>query len=158
MVKGLVMGAAAVILAATPLPAVASETVVLPKGYERWEMSREKIINDKSSLFYGIHRIYVNDKALKAYRSGGRYPEGSQFVVVQHTIRNDGATPVKGKKSMVVLMRKDKRQKDTGGWLFAGFNPEGKPSGLDPVKNCFECHAKDAAARDFVISSYADFR
>jgi hypothetical protein len=138
--------------------AVAADKVALPKGYEKWEKSKEKVVNDKKSLFYGIHYIYVDKKAMKAYKAGGTYPEGSQFVVVQYSIKDEGGKPVKGKKSMVVLMRKDKKQKETGGWLFAGFTPEGKPSGVDPVKNCCECHQKDAQAVDLVISKYADFK
>jgi len=59
---------------------------------------------------------------------------------------------------MVVLMQKDKRRTTTGGWLFVGYTAQGKPSGLDPVKNCFECHQKDAAGRNFVFSGIADFR
>ena len=148
--------AVAVLLAATA--ATAADKAALPKGYEKWEKSTEKLISDKSSLFYGIHTIYVDTKAMPAYKKGGPYPEGSRFVVVQHTIRNEGEKQVKGKKSMVVLMKKDKKQTATGGWLFAGFTPEGKPSGVDPVKNCFECHLKEAKDRDFVISRYADFK
>lgn len=153
--KRIAWGGAAVLLAATA--AMAAENVSLPRGYEKWEKSSEKVISDKSSLFYGIHRIYVDKKTMPAYKKGGPYPEGSRFVVVQHTIKNEGGKQVKGKKSMVVLMEKDKRQTATGGWLFAGFTPEGKPSGVDPVKNCFECHLKEAKDRDFVISRYADF-
>lgn len=148
--------AVAVLLVATA--ATAAEKVTLPKGYEKWKKSTEKVITDKSSLFYGIHHIYVDTKAMPAYQKGGPYPEGSRFVVVQHAIKNEGGKPVKGKKSMVVLMKKDAKQSSTGGWLFAGFTPEGKPSGVDPVKNCFECHLKEAKDRDFVISRYADFK
>lgn len=147
--------AAAVLLVATA--ATAAEKPSLPKGYEKWEKSSEKVVSDKSSLFYGIHNIYVDKKTMPAYKKGGPYPEGSRFVVVQHTIKDEGGKQVKGKKSMVVLMKKDKKQTATGGWLFAGFTPEGKPSGVDPVKNCFECHLKEAKDRNFVISRFADF-
>jgi len=139
--------------------AAAAATVTLPKGYEKWEKSKQQIDNDKKSLFYGIHYLYVDKKAMKTYKKGvGTYPEGSQFIVVQYGIRQEGGKPVQGKKSMVVLMKKDKRYKETGGWLFAGFTPQGKPSGIDPVKNCYECHVKEAADRDLVISRFADFR
>lgn len=133
-------------------------SVSLPKGYEKWAKSKQQIVNDKKSLFYGIHYTYVDSKAMKAFKSGGTYPEGSRFVVVQYGIRDVGGKPVQGKKSMIVLMKKDKRQKQTGGWLFAGFTPEGRPSGIDPVKNCYECHRKEAGDRDLVISRFADFR
>ena len=157
MKKSALMLAFASVLATATL-SLAAATVSLPKGYEKWEKSKQQIINDKKSLFYGIHYTYVDKKAMKAFKTGGKYPEGSRFVVVQYGIRQEGGKPVKGKKSMIVLMKKDKRYKDTGGWLFAGFTPEGKPSGIDPVKNCFECHLKEAKDRDFVISRYADFR
>ena len=138
--------------------ALAADKVSVPKGYEKWEKSKQKVISDKKSLFYGIHYIYVDKKAMKAYKTGGAYPEGSRFVVVNHAVREEGGKLIEGKKSMVVLMQKDKKQQATGGWLFAGFTPEGKPSGLDPVKNCFECHEKEAKTTGFVMSKYADFK
>jgi hypothetical protein len=138
--------------------AVAAASVSLPKGYAKWQKSKQQIVNDKKSLFYGIHYTYVDAKAMKAFKKGGPYQEGSQFVVEQFTIRDAGGKPVPGKKSMIVLMKKDKRFKDTGGWQFAGFTAEGKPSGLDPVKNCYECHLKEAGDRDLVISKYSDFK
>lgn len=150
------MAAITAVLAASA--AFGAEKAALPKDYEKWEKSAEKVINDKSSLFYGIHSIYVDKKAMPAYKAGGKYPEGARFVVVNYAIKDEGGKPVKGKKSMVVLMKKDKKQSATGGWLYAGFTPEGKPSGIDPVKNCYECHLKEAKDRDFVISKYADFK
>jgi len=139
-------------------PAVAADKVSLPKGYEKWEKSKQKLVTDKNSLFYGIHYIYVDKKAMSAYKKGGGYPEGSRFVVVNYTIKEEGGKPVQGKKSMVVLMKKDKKYAETGGWQFAGFSPDGKPSMLDPVKNCYECHLKDAKEMDLIISKYADFK
>lgn len=146
------------ILIAISSLSLAAEKVSVPKGYEKWGKSKTRIITDKTSLFYGIHYIYVDNKALKTYKTGGIYPEGSRFVVVNYSIRDDRGKPAEGKKNMIVLMKKDKSQKETGGWLFAGFTPEGKPAGLDPVKICFDCHLKDAKTTDFVISKYADFK
>ena len=145
-------------LAGIALSASAADKVTLPKGYEKWEKSKQKLVTDKKSLFYGSHYIFVDKKAMKAYKSGGTYPEGSRFVVVYYNLKDEGGKAVEGKKNMIVLMEKDKRRKETGGWLYAGFTPEGKPSGLDPVKNCFECHLKEAKERDFVISKYSDFK
>jgi len=157
--KKMIAGALSLAMMAMVLPAGAAQKISLPKGYEKWEKSKEKIVTDKNSLFYGIHYIYLDNKTMKIYKSGGKYPEGSQFVVLFYNIKTEGGKPTKGKKNMVVLMKKDKRQKATGGWLFAGFTPEGKHNAtLDPVKTCFECHLKDAAATDFVISKYSDFK
>ena len=132
--------------------------VSVPKGYEKWEKSKARVITDKKSLFYGIHYLYVDKKAMKAYQKGGVYPEGSRFVAVNYSIKDEGGKQVEGKKTMIVLMQKDKKQKASGGWLFAGFGPDGKLSGLDPVKDCYECHLKEAKATDLVISKYADFK
>ncbi len=156
--KKIVAGFVGLAFAAAVLPAVAAEKVALPKGYEKWEKSKEKVVNDKSSLFYGIHYIYVNKKAMQGYKAGGAYPQGSQFVVEQFKITTDTGKPVRGRKDMIVLMKKDKKHNSTGGWQFAGFTAEGKLSGIDPIKNCYECHAKDSKATDLVISKYADFK
>jgi hypothetical protein len=139
-----------------PLLAVAASTVQLPKGYTGWTKSERKLVTDKNSLFYGIHYIYADKKALQGYKSGNKFPEGSTIVVDYFNIK--AGSDSDGPKNMVVLMRKDKRNKDTGGWLFAGFGADGKPSGLDPVGTCFGCHQKDAGQRDFVISTIKDFK
>lgn len=129
----------------------------LPKGYHSWQKSERKVITDKSSLFYGIHYIYADKKAMQGYKSGNRFAEGSSIIVEHFNIKTTSPS-ADGPKNMVVLMRKDKRMRETGGWLFAGYGPDGKPSGLEPVSTCFGCHQKDAAQRDFVISTISDFK
>ena len=147
-----------IILAVTTLfPLVAAASAPsLPKGYTGWQKSERKLVSDKSSLFYGIHYIYADKKALQGYQAGNKFSEGSTIVVDYFNIKEGSATD--GAKNMVVLMRKDKRKKETGGWLFAGYGADGKPSGLDPVGTCFGCHQKDAGQRDFVISTIKDFK
>lgn len=127
----------------------------LPKGYHSWQKSGRKIVTDKSSLFYGIHYMYADKKAMQGYQAGNRFREGSRIVVEFFNIKGNGSAD--GPLNMIVLMQKDKRRKETGGWLFAGYSHDGKPSGLDPLKNCFECHQKEAAQKDYVISSLKDF-
>ena len=138
-------------------PCLAAPAVALPKGYTSWIKSERKIVTDKGSLFYGIHYLYADRKAMQGYRDGNSFPEGST-IIVEHFMIKDGNSAVNGPKNMVVMMRRDKRQQTTGGWLFAGFTPEGKPSGLDPAGTCFGCHQKDAAQRQFVISTIKDFK
>lgn len=138
--------------------AASAAQTALPKGYENWEKSKARINTDKKSLFYGIHYIYVDKKAMKGYKSGGAYPDGSRFVAVNYSIKEENGKKVPGKKNMIVVMQKDRTQQQTGGWRFAGFTPEGKPSGLDGKRDCFGCHEKDAKDRDYVISRYADFK
>lgn len=131
-------------------------TPLLPK-YQGWKKSARKVVADKKSLFYGIHYIYADPKAIKGYKAGNKFPEGSRIVVEHFNIKGDNSS-VDGPKNMVVLMKKDKSQKTTGGWLYAGYTADGKPSRLDPVKNCFECHHKEVAGRDYVFSGIADFK
>jgi hypothetical protein len=135
---------------------VHAATQSVPKGYSSWQKSERKVVTDKSSLFYGIHYIYADKKAMQGYQAGNKFAEGSRIVVEFFNIKDNPA--VDGPKNMVVLMQKDKRRKETGGWLFAGFGSDGKPSGIDPVKNCFDCHLKDAAQKDYVISTIKDFK
>ena len=151
--KIVVISFLALLLPATVLSAAVP---ALPKGYQGWQKSERKVVTDKSSLFYGIHYIYADKKAMKGYQGGNRFAEGSTIVVEHFNIKEGSA--VDGSKNMVVLMRKDKRRKDTGGWLFAGYGADGRPSGLDPLTTCFGCHQKDAAQREFVISTIKDFK
>lgn len=153
MFKLLSVSLAAVLI--LPLIAVAS-TQSLPKGYTGWQKSERKLVSEKSSIFYGIHYIYADKKAMQGYQAGNKFPEGSTIVVDYFNIKQGSSTD--GPKNMAVMMRKDKRKKETGGWLFAGFSADGKPSGLDPVGTCFGCHQKDASQRDFVISTIKDFK
>lgn len=141
-----------------PVAAGAAQKAALPKGYEKWEKSKQQVVTDKKSLFYGIHYTYVDKKAMQGYKAGGPYPQGSTFVVVQYGIKEAGGKPVPGKKQMIVMMRKDRKFTQTGGWQFAGFGADGRPSGLDPVENCYDCHLKTAKDRDLVISKYSDFK
>jgi hypothetical protein len=148
----------AAVLAALLLPMIVAAATMppLPKGYSGWKKSERKLVTDKNSLFYGIHYIYADKKALQGYKAGNKFPEGSTIVVDYFNIKEGSAAD--GSKNMVVMMRKDKRKKETGGWLFAGYGADGKPSGLDPVSTCFGCHQKDAVQREFVISTIQDFK
>ncbi|MBU5637002.1 cytochrome P460 family protein [Geomonas sp. Red69] len=139
--------------------ACAADQGSLPRNYESWEKSKARVITDKKSMFYGIHYIYVNKKAMPTYKTGGaNYPDGSRFVAVNYSIKEEGGKQVPGKKTMIVMMQRDKKQQETGGWRFVGFTPDGKPSGLDGKRDCFGCHEKDAKDRGFVLSRYPDFK
>lgn len=137
--------------------AFAATSPALPKNYASWSKSERKLVTDKSSLFYGVHYIYADKKGMKGYQAGNKFEEGSTLIVEHFNIKT-GTTDAEGSKNMIVMMKKDKRQKATGGWLFAGYGADRKPSGLDPAGTCFSCHQKDAANREFVISTIKDFK
>jgi Cytochrome P460 len=130
----------------------------LPKQYHTWQKSGKKVVTDKGSLFYGVHYIYADKKAIQGYKAGNKFAEGSSIIVEHFNIKDSSGSPTEGSKNMVVLMRKDKRMKETGGWLFAGYGADGRPSGLNPLSTCFGCHQKDAAQREYVISTISDFK
>jgi len=155
-IKSLILLASILLLPLDSL--LAAQAPPLPKGYQNWQKSVRKVDDNKNSIFYGIHYIYADAKAMQGYRANNRFPEGSRIIIEHFNIKESPAGPVEGSKNMVVLMQKDKRRTTTGGWLFVGYTAQGKPSGLDPVKNCFECHQKNAAGRDFVFSGIADFK
>jgi hypothetical protein len=48
-------------------------------------------------------------------------------------------------------MKKNSKMKDTGGWEWAAFSPDGKMLDKDPKKDCLSCHdsVKDS---DYVFS------
>ncbi|MBT1071780.1 cytochrome P460 family protein [Pelotalea chapellei] len=151
-----VLAGVVLILLFLPLMAAAATAPPLPKKYTTWQKSQRKVVTDKSSLFYGIHYMYADSKAMQGYRAGNRFVEGSTIVVEFFNIKENAS--VDGPKNMVVMMRKDKKKQETGGWLFAGYGADGKPSGLDPVTTCFGCHQKDASQRQFVISTIDDYK
>jgi len=152
--------AAITVLCLISLPAAlwAGSSPALPKSFHSWQKSSRKIVSDKSSLFYGIHYIYADKKAMNGYKTGNRFAEGSTIIIEYFNIKEGSGSPAEGSRNMIVMMRKDKRMKTTGGWQFAGYGADGAPSGLDPAGTCFGCHQKDAAQRDFVISTINDFK
>lgn len=149
------MVCSAVLLILTVTSGWSAPVPPLPKTYHTWQKSERKLVTDKNSLFYGAHYLYADTKALQGYRAGNRFSEGSRIVVEFFNIKGTAATD--GPLNMIVLMQKDSRRKDTGGWLFAGYSADGRPSGIDPLKNCFDCHRQEAANREFVISTIKDF-
>jgi hypothetical protein len=153
--KRIIVWVAVMVTSLASLAVAAASAPALP-NYQNWKKSVRKVVTDKKSLFYGIHYIYADQKALAGYKAGNKFPEGSRIIVEHFTIKGDNSS-TDGPKNMVVLMKKDKTQKKTGGWLYAGYTANGKASGLDPVKNCFECHQKEVAGRDYVFSGTADF-
>jgi hypothetical protein len=53
------------------------------------------------------------------------------------------------------MVKDSKKYAATGGWRFAQFNEDGKPSAdAAKLETCFPCH-EPAKARDFVFTRYA---
>ncbi len=149
----LVTAVAAVSLVAAQV--VAGESS-LPKGYRSWSHVKSMVITDKGHALYGLHNVYANPQALEAMRSGKPYAKGSEFVVSFYEVVAEGPMLSPGKKLMDATMKKDASAKDTGGWAFGAFGPDGKPLQMDVVKGCYECHAGGAKGTDLVFSKFVD--
>lgn len=128
----------------------------LPAGHRTWAHVKSMVITDKSHGLYGFHNVYANPSALQALRAGKAFPQGSEFVVSFYEVNADGPMIQQGKKTMDAYMRKDDAAKQTGGWWFNAFGPDGKPLGIDVAKGCYECHAGGAKATDLVFSKFID--
>lgn len=128
--------------------------ISLPKEWRSYTHVKSMVIPDKSHGLYGFHHIYVNNTGLKTLIEGGEYPQRSIFVGVFYDVvtEKDGSIH-QGKKLFYVLMIKDTRAKETGGWIYAAFDKDGKHIEKDVKKECYECHtaAKDS---DYVFSKF----
>ncbi len=144
------------VLSATITFATMGKGISLPRGWRTFVHVKSMVIPDKSHGLYGFHHIYVNQKGLDALKKGDMYPEGTIFIGVFYDVvtEKDGSIN-QGKKLFYVLMKKDKKATDTGGWRYAAFGPDGKYLEKDVKKECYECHtaAKDS---DYVFSKFID--
>ncbi len=130
--------------------------ITLPKDWRNFIHVKSMVIPDKNHGLYGFHHIYVNKTGLQTLKKGGLYPEKTIFIGVFYDVitEKDGSIH-QGKKLFYVLMKKDKRAVDTGGWIYAAFDADGKYMDKDVKKECYDCHtgAKDS---DFVFSKFVD--
>jgi hypothetical protein len=141
---------AAVVLASAI--AVWADEAALPKDLDSYRHIGSLIIPDKNSPLFGIHHFSMNKKGLPAFEKSAAYPEGTIIVGAVYEVATtpEGAMN-EGKKLFHTYMKKDKSAKETGGWIFAAFTPDGKLIQKDVKTDCFACHtaAKDS---DYVFS------
>ncbi|MDW7709954.1 MAG: cytochrome P460 family protein [Deferrisomatales bacterium] len=131
------------------------QTAELPKGFRDWVHTKSMVIPDKTHGLYGFHNIYANPPALKTLKAGGTYPEASIFVAsFYEVVDRDGAVTA-GDKLMDVVMVKDKKATETGGWAYSAFGPDGKPLAVDPVADCYNCHTS-VRDTDYVFHSFVE--
>ena len=141
-------------IALTMVAAVAAWAgdVALPKDMATYPHVGSLIIPDKSSPLFGIHHFTMNKTAFKAFEQGTAYPDGAIIVgSVYEVVTTPEGIINEGKKQFFTYMQKDASARDTGGWVFAAFAPDGKKVEKDVKKDCFACHTavKD---NDYVFS------
>jgi hypothetical protein len=105
--------------------------------------------------FGGIHHVYANDRALRALKRGGPFPDGSVLVFDLLEARREEGAIVEGPRKIIGVMEKDSRRfSATGGWGFEGFKGDTRERLVkEPASECFSCHQKERG-QDYVLSRY----
>lgn len=106
-----------------------------------------------------IRMTYANDIALKALKEMvPKYPDGAKFGKISFFSEEDPAFPSSrvpsGTRRFQVMVRDQKRYKDTDGWGYALFDQEGKLYKEDvkeKTEACVACH-RLVPERQFVFS------
>ncbi len=138
----------------------ASPGVEYPTGYRQWAHVKSMVIfSDKNPLFAqfgGMHHIYANADAMRAFTKGGTFPDGSVIVFDLLEAKEEDGAYVAHDRKLVGVMRKDRaKYKATGGWGFEGFKGDSHEDRMvkDANAECFACHQKQKD-NDFVFSGY----
>jgi hypothetical protein len=137
--------------------------IKIPPGYRDWKLV--SVAHEEGDL-NDIRAILGNDTAIKAYRGGKLpFPDGTTIARIAWSyVPSEENNKVFGRAQSFVpgpapdwylqLMVKDsKKYAATGGWGFAQFNKDGKPTDEAKLKTCFPCH-EPVKARDFVFTRY----
>ena len=144
-------------LACGPIIAAAAEPGIddapaSPASIDDYHFVNAFVVTDPENPLFGMHELYVNTAGLDAFRRGGPYPAGAEFLGMVYALDKGEGTLNEGAGQAITLMRKVDGADDTGRWRFAMFGADGEAMDIDPVKDCFECHTQ-VEQRDYVFST-----
>ena len=135
--------------------------IKLPPGYRDWRLI--SVAHEEGNL-NDLRAILGNDVAIKAYREGKPFPDGTIIARLAWSYdpleesekafgRRQSFVAGPPKNGVQFMVKDSSKYASTGGWGFAHFN-DGKPADEAVHNTCFACHtvAKD---RDFVFARYA---
>ena len=139
--------------------------IKIPAGYRDWKLI--SVAHEEGDL-NDIRAILGNDTAIKAYRDGKLpFPDGTIIARIAWSyVPSEENNKVFGRAQSFVpgpapdwylqfMVKDSKKYAATGGWGFAQFDKDGKPSAdAAKLKACFPCH-DPVKARDFVFTRYA---
>ena len=130
-------------------------------GYRDWKLV--SVAREEGELD-DIRAVLGNDVAIKAYREGKPFPEGSIIARIAWSYdaseennkafgRPQSFVAGAPKNGVQFMVKDSKKYAATGGWGYGHFN-DGKSADVAVLKSCFPCHAliKD---RDYVFTRYA---
>jgi hypothetical protein len=138
--------------------------IKIPAGYRDWKLI--SVAHEEGGL-NDIRAILGNDTAIRAYREEKLpFPDGTIIARIAWTyVPSEENDKVFGRPQSFVpgpapdwylqfMVKDSKKYAATGGWGFAQFNKEGKPTDEAKLKTCFPCH-EPIKERDFVFTHYA---
>jgi hypothetical protein len=139
--------------------------IKIPPGYRDWRLI--SVAHEEGDL-NDIRAILGNDTAIRAYREEKLpFPDGTIIARIAWSyVPSEENNKVFGRSQSFVpgpapdwhlqfMVKDSKKYAATGGWGFAQFNKDGKPSADEAkLKTCFPCH-EPVEARDFVFTHYA---
>jgi hypothetical protein len=137
--------------------------IKIPPRYRDWRLV--SVAHEEGDL-NDIRAILGNDPAIKAYREGKLpFPDGTIIARIAWSyVPSEENNKVFGRAQSFVpgpapdwylqfMVKDSKKYAATGGWGFAQFNKDGKPTDEAKLKTCFPCH-EPVKARDFVFTRY----
>jgi hypothetical protein len=138
--------------------------IKIPAGYRNWRLV--SVAHEEGDL-NDIRAILGNDTAIKAYREEKLpFPDGTIIArIAWKYVPSEENNKVFGRGQSFVpgpapdwylqfMVKDSKEYAATGGWGFAQFSKDGKPSAdATKLRTCFPCH-EPVKARDFVFTRY----
>ncbi|MGZ3771815.1 MAG: cytochrome P460 family protein [Bdellovibrio sp.] len=118
------------------------------KDYAGFE-KKYKLVTVRYRTDSGEQRfVFANKIALKALENGStNYPDGAVFTKIAVATKEDPAflssKVPEGSRRIQIMVRDQKKYKDTGGWGYALFSPRGRsfsPDFTSDAKACYACH------------------
>jgi hypothetical protein len=138
--------------------------IKIPPGYRDWRLV--SVAHEEGDL-NDIRAILGNDIAIRAYREEKLpFPDGTIIARIAWSyVPSEENNKVFGRPQSFVpgpapdwylqfMVKDSKKYAATGGWGFAQFGKDGKPTADEAkLKTCFPCH-EPVKARDFVFTRY----
>jgi len=139
--------------------------ITIPQGYRDWKLV--SVAHEAGNL-NDIRAILGNELAIKAYREkAASFPDGAIVARLSWTfVASEENNKVFGREQSFVagpppkwylqfMVKDSKKYAATGGWGFAQFDKDGKPSAdKAQIEACFPCHVP-AKSNDYLFTHYA---
>jgi hypothetical protein len=136
----------------------------IPRGYRDWKFISAA---HEAGELNDIRVVIGNDKAIKAYRAGKSFPEGTiigrvawKMVPSEENNKTFGQAqsfvPGDAPDWYLQFMEKNtKKYAATGGWGYSNFDKDLKPLTDEKIMySCYTCHIA-VEARDYIFTKYA---